>query len=190
MNYWRGVGCVVLSGALLLCACRAPTARESMRRQALKAPLTSDIVRVVTYYANNPFVSFDPQSDPNPEGFKVTYYAVSSTTQKGAYGDGLIRFKMYVIHRDDPDQPPKGERVKVWEFASDEALGWRVARRTGLGWPYQFYLNWGEADPYGKEIRIVPEFVRRDGQVIRGSPKDIKVPPRKLEIILMDDPAT
>lgn len=152
----------------------------------MNAPLASDIIGVKRYFANNPFLSFDEESDPNPEGFKVTFYAVSASTQLGAFGNGLIRFKMYIIEPGEGDQPAIGRLAKTWEFDPQQAMGWRVRHRTSLGWPYHFHLNWEEADPYGKEIRIVPEFVRTDGQVVRGSPKDLKVPRRKQALILTD----
>ena len=94
---------------------------------------------------------------------------------------------MYIIGAEQENGSSVGRLAKTWEFDPRQAMGWRISKRSALGWPYLFHLNWGEADPYGREIRIVPEFVRSDGQVIRGSPKDLKVPPRRREIILLDD---
>lgn len=181
-----------LGAVAALTACNAPGSkpfsrlREGDFNKARRVSRDPDIIRVVTYWVNNPFVSFDEQVDPNPEGVKLVYYAVSGKTREGAYGDGMVRFKMYVIHQ-HADQPPSGELVKTWEFDPDQALGYRVARRSRLGWPYQFYLNWGQdLDVYGKEVRFVPEFVRHDGRVIRGSPKDIRIPMRKQTPRLLD----
>lgn len=158
-------------------------------RQAVKAPLDPDIVKVYTYSSNNPFMSFDEAGDRNPEGMKIAYYAVSARPpNKGAYADGLIRIKMYAVEEQE-DGPPQGRLVKVWEYTPDEAWGWRSAKESVMGWGYQFFLNWGDADVYGKEIRLVPEFVRLDGKLVRGSPRSFKVPPRRQEIILTDTPA-
>lgn len=178
------VFCVALP---LLGACNMAGSNRMSAQRAMHTTLASDIVAVRRYFENNPFLSFDDQADPNPEGFKVTYYAVSSATKKGAHGDGLIRFRMYIIEPALDDGPSVGRLAKTWEFDPQQAMGWRVSRMSALGWPYLFHLNWGDADPYGREIRIVPEFVRRDGHVIRGSPKDLRVPPRRREIILLDE---
>lgn len=168
----------LLCTALLFTGCQATPER-----------LDSNIIRVATFYVNRPFVSFDAEGDPNPEGLKVTYYAVSGTTQRGAHGDGVIRFKMYAIDRRRGEEPV-GRLVKTWEFTPAEARGWRVTRQSDLlGWPYQFYLNWGDVDVYGREVRIVPEFERRDGLVVRGSSRDLKVPQRKMAVQLSDQPA-
>jgi len=167
--------------------CNATRTNRSSVAKTRTVPLASDIIGVRRYFQNNPFLSFDDQSDPNPEGFKVTFYAVSDATQVGAFGDGLIRFKMYVIEPGLEGEPATGRLVKTWEFDPQQAMRWRVRRRTTLGWPYFFHLNWGDADPYGKEIRIVPEFVRADGRVIKGSPKALKVPFRKQRVILLDE---
>lgn len=176
--------CLVL---LLQGACNIAGRERMGARQARQTTLASDIISVRRYFENNPFLSFDDHADPNPEGFKVTYYAVSSATKKGAHGDGLIRFRMYIIEPGQGNEPSVGRLAKTWEFDPQQAMGWRISKMSALGWPYLFHLNWGDADPYGREIRIVPEFVRRDGHVIRGSPKDLKVPPRRREIILLDE---
>lgn len=178
------VSCLAVS---LLGACNMTGSNRMSAQRAMHTTLASDIIAVRRYFENNPFLSFDDQADPNPEGFKVTYYAVSSATKKGAHGDGVIRFRMYIIEPAVDDGPSVGRLAKTWEFDPQQAMGWRVSRMSALGWPYLFHLNWGDADPYGREIRIVPEFVRRDGHVIRGSPKDLRVPPRRREIILLDE---
>ncbi len=177
---------------LVLAGCSELESKQEVQhdaqvRRALSEPLDPDIVQLVTFYSNNPFMSFDDAGDPNPEGLKVeALYAISGKTKKGAYGDGLTRFKMYVIHR-SPKEQPWGELLKTWEFTPEQAVGWRVTRKVPhLGWPYQFHLNWGEADVAGQEIRIVPEFVRRDGQIVRGTAKDLRVPPRQFDVRYSD----
>ncbi len=187
MSYrWISI-CMAFFAAMASVGCTATSLRRSAEAPARRARLASDIIGVRRYFHNNPFLSFDDQGDPNPEGFKVTYYAVSAATREGAFGDGLIRFKMYVIEPGQEGEPATGRLVKTWEFDPQQAMGWRVRRKGPLGWPYLFHLNWGDADPYGKEVRIVPEFVRIDGRVIKGSPKDLRVPVRKHEVILLDE---
>ncbi len=172
---------------LSLWGCNGPLFVDPQVREAMNVPLDPDIIRVHTLYGNNIFMSFDSAGDVNPEGFRVTYYAVSSQTRKGAYGDGLIRIKLFVV-RHPPDQAPVGELVKTWEYTPEQAMGWRVKKQAIGGWPYEFFLNWGDADVYGQEIRIVPEFVRKDGAVVRGSPKSLKVPPLRRDVTLQDAP--
>ena len=187
MSYRHIAICLAWSAVMAGGGCNAMRTSRSSVAKARRAPLASDIIGVRTYFKNNPFLSFDDEGDPDPEGIKVTYYAVSNATQIGAFGDGAIRFKMYVIEPGREGEPATGRLVKTWEFNPQQAMGWRVRRQTTLGWPYMFHLNWGDADPYGKEIRIVPEFVRTDGRVIKGSPKDLKVPFRKQKVILLDE---
>ncbi len=187
MSYrWISI-CMAWCAALASVGCTTTSLRRSAEAPALRARLASDIIGVRRYFHNNPFLSFDDEGDPDPEGIKVTYYAVSNATQIGAFGDGAIRFKMYVIEPGREGEPATGRLVKTWEFNPQQAMGWRIRRQTTLGWPYMFHLNWGDADPYGKEIRIVPEYVRTDGRVIKGSPKDLKVPFLKQQVILLDE---
>ncbi len=186
----RRISIFGLSAALLLCGCQqvsSPMSRET--RRVANAKLDPNIIKILTFYATHPFMSFDSAGDPNPEGLKVTFYAKSGRTERGVFADGLIRFKMYKIIR-RAGKEPVGEQVKIWEYTPEEASGWRVTKKSVMGWAYQFYLNWGDIDVYNHEIRIVPEFVRRDGRVVRGQPRSLRVPSRKESIRLMDSQAT
>lgn len=184
-------GCV---GVLLITGCTTAERREMEHdrqvSKAMRTPLDPDITAIYSFYSNYPFMSFDEAGDPNPEGLKVSaFYAVSSKTKLGAYADGVIRFKMYRVQR-PPGEEPVGKLVKIWEFDPEQARGWRVGREVPhLGWPYQFHLNWGEADVYGQEVRLVPEFEGWDGQIIRGSARSFRVPSRRHGYRLIDEPA-
>ncbi len=173
----RHVTIWMVCGALVaLCGCSHGAQRSFSRQRALHAPKETDVIQVVTYWKNNPFVSLDPAGDPNPEGFRFVYYAVSARTNKGVNADGTIRIKLYTIDREASGEA-YGEHVKTWEFDYDAAQQWRVGRKSKfLGWPYMFQLDWGDSDLCAKEIRIVPEFVRTDGAVITGHPHNFKVP--------------
>ena len=169
MSYrWISI-CMAWCAALASVGCTTTSLRRSAEAPALRARLASDIIGVRRYFHNNPFLSFDDQGDPNPEGFKVTYYAVSAATREGAFGDGLIRFKMYVIEPGREGEPATGRLVKTWEFDPQQAMGWRVRRKGPLGWPYLFHLNWRftlgsihTANPLrprsGRDTRVDPGF--------------------------------
>ena len=94
---YRWISICLACSAVMIGGCNTTRTDRSSATRARTVPLASDIVGVRRYFQNNPFLSFDDQSDPNPEGLKVSFYAVSDATQVGAFGDGLIRFKMYVI---------------------------------------------------------------------------------------------
>jgi hypothetical protein len=154
------------------------------RQRSVGGPLEPDIVAVRTYKGNNPFISLDPAGDPNPEGLRFTYYAISAATGKGCHADGIIRIKIYVVHH-PPNAEPYGELVRAHEFTPEQAFPWRVTKYVDhLGWPYQFDVSWGEGDLSGAEVRVVPELVRTDGRVVSAAPWSVKVPARRAEIRL------
>ncbi|MCG3136690.1 MAG: hypothetical protein HJJLKODD_00525 [Phycisphaerae bacterium] len=179
-SLWIGI-----TGLLLLGGCQTPQARSPEARRAMNVPLEADIVSVRTFYKNNPFVSLDPEGDANPEGIKMVYYAVSGRNGQGVPGDGLIRVKLFTIIYPSQGEP-YGELQQTWEFNPQQAAGWRSMKKSVMGWAYQFTLNWGDADVYGREIRVVPEFVRNDGGIVRGSSNSFKVPDLKPRIRMID----
>ena len=91
MRYRPFVICLAWSAVLLGGGCNAMRMNRSSSVKARKVRLASDIIGVRRYFANNPFLSFDDESDPNPEGFKVTYYAVSNATSAGRTCSFFIR---------------------------------------------------------------------------------------------------
>jgi hypothetical protein len=148
-------------------------------KRAERVPREPNIVRLITFCKNNPWVNLDTAGDPNPEGLRVTCYAVSARTDRGANADGTFRFKLFTISHPQGAEPI-GRLVKTCEFDADKAQFYRVSRHVPhLGWPYMFTLDWGDAEVYGREIRVVPEFVRRDGRIISGTPKSFRVPARE-----------
>lgn len=88
MNTRLSLMTVVL--AVSIASCSAPQRAQMVRSD-------SNIVRVVTFCRNNPFVSFNAAADRTPEGMRVTYYAISGKTQEGANADGTIRFKLFTV---------------------------------------------------------------------------------------------
>ena len=90
-----------------------------------------DIVAVLKFYSQAPWLSFDEAGDPNPEGFKVNLYLISSHTRKGAFGFGDIVVSMYAhepppASRDNQPQPP--ELVKQWVLDPLAAMPYRATR--------------------------------------------------------------
>ena len=55
-------------------------------------------------------------------------------------------------------------------------MPFRVRRQSQMGWAYQLYLNWGDVDVLGKEVRISISYVGSDGRVVRSRSVDRRVP--------------
>jgi len=140
-----------------------------------RARMYDDIYKVVKFFPAMPWLSFDPDGDPDPEGFKVTVYLISSSTRAGEFADGVIHVKMWggQPSASGAKGPPL---LKEWTLTPEEVLPYRVVRRTLLGHGYQLRLNWGDVDALGKSIRIQIDFERKDGRIIRGQAHELRVP--------------
>jgi hypothetical protein len=152
---------------------------EPVQPSPAHAPGDPDIVAVKKFYAMVPWLSFDDAGDPNPEGFKVTVYLISSKTDKGAFGEGDILVSLYEY---DSERPPRGEKsrppqmIHQWALTPDDAMPFRAKNPTVMGYGYQLRLTWGELDLLGKTISINIDFRRPDGRIIRGQPQTFQVP--------------
>jgi hypothetical protein len=96
----------------------------------------------------------------------------------GAFGDGIIQPKLFVSYWDN-----EGKRqwrlAKEWSYDVNEAIPFRTKKKFMAGWGYRLHLVWGdEVDLTGREVRLVVEFKRRDGIVVRSGKTDRKVPVR------------
>ena len=172
----RFAAILLLVGVPLLGGCLNPEPR------VVDMPGDPDIVTVLKFYPQIPWLSFDEAGDPNPEGFKVNLYLVSSRTQKGAFGFGDIIVSMYAY---DPRpasrayQPKPPELVKQWVLNPQAAMPFRAKLENYLGYGYQLRLPWGDIDVLGKTVSINIDFRRCDGRLIRGQPQSFQVPARK-----------
>jgi len=171
---WTLVGTILVAGG-----CNEPANWNlSLQREetAANAPLDPNIVQVVAVTRTDPWINFNPELYPNPDGISVMLYLISGRTGKGAFGDGVIRATMYVLEP-GPDGKRKRRKVHEWRFEPDEAYPYRIKKKYLIGWAYGLRLCWGKADVLGKEIALVFEFERRDGKIIRAQPKLLRVPP-------------
>jgi hypothetical protein len=135
----------------------------------------ADIYKVVKFFPAQPWLSFDQAGDPNPEGFKVTVYLISSATREGEFADGVIHVRLWL--GEAAGQGSSGAPVlKEWRLSPEDALPYRVVKRSFLGHGYQLRLDWGPQDLLGKPIRIQIDFERNDGGVILGQPHELRVP--------------
>ncbi len=169
MRAWPGTMLPVIAVALSgLGGCALPP------KQATPVSDSSEVARVVCFFDLNPFLSFDEEGDPNPEGFRTTVVLASRKTGKGIAADGVVRAKMYRVDRVTPD---KTARTLLREWAVDTA-GLTTFKSGALGEGYKLEFQWAkEDDVLGHEVEIVVSFEGRDGRVIRSQTKAQRVPP-------------
>ncbi len=108
-------------------------------------------------------------------GIKVGAVFLLGPNSTGVFGDGVIHPRLFAAYRDDQGQQ-HFQLVKEWTFSVDQAMPFRIKRRTRGGWGYTFFLPWGDLDLSGRDIRLTVSFERSDGMVISGSKKDFRVP--------------
>jgi len=177
------VPAVVIAALLGVAGCGQPTstlgAGTPMGNHPIaRARMYDDIYEVVKFFPAMPWLSFDPEGDPDPEGFKVAVYLISSVTRKGEFADGVIHVRMW-----DTQTPLSGSKesqlIKEWTFTPEEALPVRVVKRTLLGNGYQLRLNWGDLDMLGRPIRVRIDYERKDGRMVLGQPHELRVPRKR-----------
>ena len=114
-----------------------------------------------------------------PQGVVIkAMYLQGGSSGKGVFGDGIIRPKLYVMER-DREGKRQWHLVKEWPFSVKKAMPFRTKQEYLPGWGYRLHLPWGdEIDLCGREIRLIVEFERKDGIVVRSGKTDRKVPLR------------
>ncbi|MFQ6047883.1 MAG: hypothetical protein ACE5K7_00780 [Phycisphaerae bacterium] len=142
-------------------------------QQVMRIPTESDIVRVLAMYDADPWLVTRTAESFRAEGIRIrSLYLISAKTNKGVFGDGLIRVLLYRLDRDG-----RRHKLQEWQFDRQQALPWRATERSWLGYGYQFDLAWPkQLDLAGQEIVIIVEYVRSDGTVVRSTPKHFLVP--------------
>jgi hypothetical protein len=151
---------------------------QSDPERIAKAPTISDIVRVLPFYDLAPWLTHPEAESFKPLGIRIrSLFLISDKTQKGVFGDGTLRMVLYRIRR-EPGEPPIRQKVHEWSFDPEQAVPYRVAKETFLGYGYQFDLVWPEdLQLGGSELALVIEYLRSDGKVVRADPKYFKVLP-------------
>ena len=155
--------------ALLPAGC---TAGRSTEIDPVKIKTGDDIVNIVQFWPQPPWL----QQGDRIVGFKVTTYFVSGQTEKGAFVPGTIFAWVYELV---PDGAGGRERklAYVWELDEAEALGFRVNKRSVMGYHYGFVLRWPEDITLeGKLIEIQFGYERLDKGVVLGSSQRFRVP--------------
>jgi len=174
---------------LLTCACQPPTATTGVAttqqspsifqsKPAAAEPPKSDpteIVRVICHYSPWPWLSFDVEGNPDPEGFGVVVYLASSQTGKGVFTEGQLHVEMYRWQGAGKDRAR--ERVCDWTQPLEKLP--RAKRETVQGWAYAPQFYWGDADVLGRDIDVVISYLSPSGRVVRAVTKPLRVPARR-----------
>ena len=134
------------------------------------------VFKVVCLYQPRFWQSFDPQGDPNPEGFKFNMYLLSRQTERGVLTRGVLQTQMY-----RRDRQPDGtvQRTEVCAWTQDLADIPHTTREFELGWAYVPHLHWGDASVLGSEVEIVNWYEAPDGRKVYARTQTLKVPAQK-----------
>lgn len=180
-------GCATASVAFATLGCESPQNRANQPKSMWPSDDKSgdknaidptriaerdDIVRVVQFWPQTPWL-FDSE---RVIGFKATIYFIAGESMKGAF---VPRNILVWINEVLPGPRGQDERklVHMWEFDSAEAMGYRVNRRSVLGYYYGFPLRWPEElELEGKLIELQFGYERADTRVVLSSPKRLRVP--------------
>ncbi len=186
---------VVRASAVFLYACGAcalhPDGRQTQDRGAdsrridevdRPPPDDPNVIAVRKFISQEPWLTFSRDGSRDPEGFKATVYLESGSTGRGVFGDGLLRVVLFIVDR-AADGTERLTPMKQWQFTPEQSFPWRAAKRTWLGWGYGLRLPWTGIDPCGREIQLVFEFVRRDGQAVVSEPVRLRVPQRTTRVV-------
>jgi len=171
----------VAVGGVLAPGCQMPPASQPARlspaaQEVANAPLEPNIIAVIARYGLDPFGRMG--GSPRTNAFAISaLYLIASTPEgnKGVFGDGIIHVYMYVLEKDQAGRPAR-RLAREWTFTPEQAMPFRVKKKTVLGHAYRLHCSWGEEDYLGKRIEIEVTFERRDGRVVRSTPHVATVP--------------
>ena len=158
--------------ALLSLTCVGCAPRRSAEIDPTSIPTVDDIIKIVQFYPQDPWL-FESE---RVIGFKTTAYFVSGQTEKGCFVPGTIFIWVYEV-----SSAKAGGRERklahVWEFDQAEALGFRVIKRSVMGYSYGFPLRWPADVPLeGKMVEIQIGYERNDKRVVLGAARRFRVP--------------
>jgi len=138
--------------------------------QQVTQMLEPDVLGVVAYYN-----SFDPwiwdESHSKITGIIIQALFLSGPNVKGVFGDGIIRPKMYMNESGE-----QWKLAKEWSFDVEQSISHRSKKETMQGWGYRFDLPFDDLDLNDQAIRMVVEFDRSDGRIVRSGKKDFRTP--------------
>lgn len=137
-----------------------------------KVETRDDIIAINDVWQNFPWRG---NSDGEIVGFTTAVYFQSGSTGKGAFVPGIIRCRLSSVQR----TPNGTERLvlQTWEFDEKEAMGFRVMRKTINWYFYGFPLVWSpDLKLTDREIEVQFEYQRKDGRLVVGAPKRLRVP--------------
>lgn len=181
---------LALTASLMLACAGCSEARwnelKSSGHQPAVVPEDPNIIGVRKIISQEPWLSFSPDGLREVDGLKMTLYLESGTTGKGAFGDGTIRITLYSVEQTG-ESSERLKREYRWELTPLQSLPWRAKDSNRLGWGYGLRLPWKGVDVSGKEVEIVAQFERRDGQMLSAEPIRLRVPARKSKIVTQVD---
>ncbi|MBN2446280.1 MAG: hypothetical protein JXO22_06125 [Phycisphaerae bacterium] len=169
------VGVVMLAGAVLtLVGCQAGEQRQPAVGEPFDASTINtrdDITQVNSFCVTPPWL----RDEGRVVGFRARAYLVSAATGRGVFVPGDI---LVTVHKCVADRSGVVTRVPVHEWTLDEkaAMGFRVTKRTLMGYSYGLILRWpDELNLMGEVIEITIKYRRTDGVIIPSPPKQFRV---------------
>ncbi len=151
-----------------------------------KVKPADDIVEIVQFWSNVPWLR-----DLNRTvGFQVPTYFVSAKSQAGAFVPGRISVTLQKL-----ENGPNGQRVREplyrWDLDGEKADSFRVVKKAAGGYYYGFVLVWPEdVHVDGQEVEIQFNYERGDGRVVKGNPREFKVPSNSVQPVRRSARAT
>lgn len=142
--------------------------------QVARMTVEPNISAVAAFYdANRWWLKSPDQSGIT--GIKVGALYLFGPKGMGVFGEGVIRPKLYILER-KPDGSRTPVLAKEWSFDINQAIPLRAKKPTAMGWGYALFLDWGDLELAGKEIRMIISFERPDGHVVQSGKRDFRVP--------------
>lgn len=146
--------------------------KPQVRLNPDKIAPADDIVDIVQYWSNVPWL----RDLGRTVGFQVPTYFVSAKSQAGAFVPGRITVSMQRLQNSADGQRVR-EPLYRWDLDEDKANPFRVVKKAAGGYYYGFVLTWPEDVRIdGQEIEIQFTYERADGRVVKGNPREFKVP--------------
>jgi hypothetical protein len=156
--------------------CNSPSKTEDVQvseraKRVLRMKPDPNIIEVGHFYT--PFRHWIWTEDQaRVQGTWISSLYLYGNTQKGVFGDGIIRPRVYLLERNERGgMEPR--LIKEWAFDVEAAMPFRSMTASVQGYGYRLPLVWGDLDLTGKEIRVIVVFERRDGRPVPSSKMDL-----------------